>query len=164
MNLPEPTLNTFAPLHRFVEDYDCPILSIGERKGFWGYIDFIEECELKNDAVIKGADCIGRPFIAIKAEFVLENGETVATFATLFQKYVNNKNIWQCFNYAGKEMLKTSYIGDGFPVTEKQIMLLQTLITERHIELTDLTDVAHHDTVTPIQGLRLRSQRISICF
>ena len=122
-------------MHNVVQYYECPLLNIGQRKGNWGYIDFIDEREMRQSAVMKGQDCIGRPFLVIKAEFVLAEGETLPVFATLFQKYVNNKNIWQCFNYPGMEFLQTSYIGDGYPVDAGQIALLTELLREKRIDL-----------------------------
>lgn len=146
--------------------YECPVLSIGEKKGNWGYIDFIAERELGKTAVMKGTDCIKRPFLVLKAEFVLENGNTVPAFVTLFQKYVNNKNIWQCFNYEGMELLQTSYIGDGTPISEKQVALLQQLLTEKQIELqpSDIGILAEHKTESIKVGLQLRYDRISSFF
>jgi hypothetical protein len=146
-------------MDEFVLNYDCPTLSIGEKKGDWGFIDFIAERELGQTAVMKGVDCVGRAFLVIKAEFVLENGEVVPSFATFFQKYVNNKNIWQCFNYKGMEMLYTSYIGDGYPVTVTQIELLKQLLTEREVDLLNIpSDELFHSNANYI---RLRCDRIS---
>jgi hypothetical protein len=73
-------------MDQLVLTYECPLLNIGDKKGYWGYIDFIREEELRQTAVVKGQDCINRPFLAIKAEFVLENGSTVPVFAT----YIKN--------------------------------------------------------------------------
>lgn len=129
-------------MNELVLDYDCPLLDIGQQKGNWGYINFIEEYQLGPSAVVKGADCIGRSFLALKAEFVLENGDLVPTFSTFYQKYVNNKNIWQCYNYIGKELLWTSYIGDGYPIDKEQTALLKELLTYQRIELT-AKDVTH---------------------
>jgi hypothetical protein len=66
----------------------------------------------------------------------------VPTFSTFYQKYVNNKNIWQCYNYTGKELLWTSYIGDGYPIDKEQTALLKELLTYQRIELT-AKDVTH---------------------
>ena len=173
-------------LHSIVANYDCPILSIGERKGDWGYIDFIAERELGQTAVMKGVDCVGRAFIVIKAEFVLEQDELacadaagasasagamrVPVFVTLFQKYVNNKNIWQCFNYKGMELLYTSHIGDGYPITDAQMGLIQKLLNEKKVEICNANSNANAISGNNLElfysqekytGLRLRCDRIS---
>jgi len=117
---------------------DCPILDIGEKKGDWGFINFIREHDFPaTEAVVKGQDCIGRPFFAVKAEFVFEDGSTLPTFATFYQKYCNNKNIWQCFNYPKRELLKTFYGGEGYPMTPMQFTLLDQLLTNGRVELTE---------------------------
>ena len=68
-----------------IYNYECAILHIGNRKGHTGYIDFIQEKELGENSVMKGFDCIQRPFIIIKAELVLSNGATIPTISTFFQ-------------------------------------------------------------------------------
>jgi hypothetical protein len=146
-------------MNELVLQYDCPLLDLGDRKGYWGYIDFIAERELGKTAAVKGVDCIGRAFLSLKAEFLFENGDSLPTFATFFQKYVNNKNIWQCFNYIGMELLKTSYEGDGYPVDAKQIALLQQLLTQNKVDELDLALLPSF-TVPP-NSLQMRADRIS---
>ena len=108
------------------------------KKGNWGFINFIREHDFpENTAVVKGTDCIGRPFFAVKAEFVFEDGSTLPSFSTFYQKYCNNKNIWQCFNYPNRELLKTFYEGDGCPMNTVQFELLNQLLTHGRIDLTD---------------------------
>jgi hypothetical protein len=149
-------------MDQLVLTYECPLLNIGDKKGYWGYIDFIREEELRQTAVVKGQDCINRPFLAIKAEFVLENGSTVPVFATLYQKYVNNKNIWQCFNYPEMELLKTSYMGEGYPIDAGQIALITALLHEKRISLdSTIEGLFFHPTQTPIVALQLRADRRS---
>ena len=122
-------------MNELVLEYDCPILNIGQQKGDWGYINFIEERALGATAVMKGLDCIGRPFLVCRAALVLENGEQQPTFSTFYQKYVNNKNIWQCFNSVGMELLRTTYNGDGYNIDKEQIALLKELLTYQTIDL-----------------------------
>jgi hypothetical protein len=141
-------------MDRLVLEYECPILNIGQQKGDWGYIDFIREREMGQAAVMKGQDCIGRAFLVIKAEYVLAEGDPIHVFATLYQKYVNNKNIWQCFNYPGMELLKTSYIGEGYAVDEKQIALLTDLLRDQCIPMME---GLYRES--PFVSLRLRSHR-----
>lgn len=133
-------------MNELVLHYDCPLLDIGQQKGHWGYINFIEERALGSSPAKKGVDCIGRPFLALKAEFILENGDLLPTFSTFYQKYVNNKIIWQCYNMTGKELLKTCEWGDGYAIDKEQIALLKELLTYQKIDLTPndraiLTDV-----------------------
>lgn len=142
--------------------YECPLLNIGDKKGYGGYIDFIREEELRQTAVVKGHDCINRPFLAIKAEFVLENGSTVPVFATLYQKYVNNKNIWQCFNYPEMELLNTSYMGEGYPIDAGQIALITALLHEKRISLdSTIEGLFFHPYKPPFVALQLRTDRRS---
>lgn len=117
---------------------ECPILDIGQKKGNWGFINFIREHDFpENVAVVKGNDCIGRPFFAVKAEIVFADGSTLPTFSTFYQKYCNNKNNWQCFNYPKRELLKTFYEGNGCPMNPIQFALLEELLTHGHVDLTE---------------------------
>ena len=90
-----------------IYNYDCPILNIGDRKGNTGYIDFIQEKELGLNSVMKGNDCIQRPFIIIKAELVLSNGDTIPTISTFFQRYNDCKSLWQCCGHSGRLLMNT---------------------------------------------------------
>jgi hypothetical protein len=154
--------DTHALLYDFVQDYDCPLLNIGEQKGDWGYINFITEKDLGQSAVMKGHDCIGRAFLVLKAEFILAEGPPIPVFATLYQKYVNNKTIWQCFNYPGMEFLYTSYLGDGYPIDDMQIALFVALLEEKRIDLTPGEEgLFPRQADAPIVALRLRTDRRS---
>lgn len=112
-------------------NYDCPLLNIGERKGDTSYIDFIEEKELGEKAVMKGKDCIGRFFLAIKAEYVLSNGKTVPTFSTFFKRYVDADHVWQCCGHDGIVLMHT----DGGMQTA-QFDFLNQLLYETQIDIT----------------------------
>ena len=164
-HVPAPLVPVPAPLvllYDFVQAYDCPVLNIGEQKGDWGYINFIHEKDLGQSAVMKGQDCIGRAFLALKAEFMLAEGPPIPVFATLYQKYVNNKTIWQCFNYPGMEFLKTSYLGDGYPIDDMQIALFIALLLEKQIDLAPLEEgLFPRQADAPIVALRLRTDRRS---
>ena len=90
-----------------IYNYECAILNIGDRKGHTGYIDFIQEKELGENSVMKGFDCIQRPFIIIKAELVLSNGDTIPTISTFFQRYNDCKSLWQCCGHDGRLLMNT---------------------------------------------------------
>ena len=143
--------------------YDCPVIDIGDRKGYWGYIDFISEREIgKGVAAVKGVDCIGRAFLSVKAEYVVDS-QTWPTFSTFFQKYVNNKNIWQCFNYPGMALLKTDYMGDGYAIDAKQIAFLQDLLTRQKLDDAfelplDVLDVPREVLDLPLDAFPLSLQ------
>lgn len=111
-------------------NYECPTLNIGVRKGSTSYIDFIQERELRENAVMKGVDCIGRPFLAVKAEYVLSNGETVPTFSTFFKRYVDVNNIWHCCGHDGLLLLHTE--GGMQP---KQFDFLNQLLYEKEVDI-----------------------------
>lgn len=143
---------------------ECPILDIGAKKGDWGFINFIREHDFPaTTAVVKGQDCIGRPFFAVKAEFVFADGSTLPTFSTFYQKYCNNKNIWQCFNYPNRELLKTFYGGEGYPMTSLQFALLDQLLTNGRVELTEeyithaVSAPAHATLAVPATHVQLRT-------
>jgi hypothetical protein len=108
----------------------CPHLNIKDRKGATGYIDFIQENELGDQAVMKGVDCIGRPFIAVKTEFVLPNGRTVPAFSTFFQRYVDETFLWQCCGHDGELLMHT----EGGMRPEQFDFLLQ-LLDEKVVDL-----------------------------
>ena len=114
-----------------IYNYECAILNIGDRKGHTGYIDFIQEKELGENSVMKGFDCIQRPFIIIKAELVLSNGDTIPTISTFFQRYNDCKSLWQCCGHSGRLLMNT----DG-GMSEFQFEFLNQLlnVTEKEKE------------------------------
>jgi hypothetical protein len=82
---------------------ELPILDIGNWVGHSGYIDFIEVKDMSHP-IMKGRDCVGRPFIALKFKVTPHNttiqpSEAVGTF---FQRYTDNNRDWAygtCFSY-----------------------------------------------------------------
>ena len=112
-----------------IYNYECPILNIGNRKGHTGYIDFIQEKELGLNSVMKGFDCIQRPFIIIKAELVLSNGDTIPTISTFFQRYNDCKSLWQCCGHSGRLLMNT----DG-GMSEIQFEFLNQLLNVKEKE------------------------------
>jgi hypothetical protein len=149
-----------------IYNYECPILNIENRKGHTGYIDFIQEKELGENSVMKGMDCIQRPFIIIKAELILSNGDTIPTISTFFQRYNDCKSLWQCCGHDGRLLMNT----DG-GMSEIQFEFLNKLLNvkEKVVDL-DLDTIKklrlNYDFndkdlvgVIPIQ-LRLREKEI----
>ena len=67
-----------------------------------------------------------------KSIYYINNGSLSTRLCEFISKYVNNKNIWQCFNYPVMELLKTSYVGHGHghghDVDAVQIVLITTLL------------------------------------
>ena len=124
-NMPEANMSALTTI---LLNYECPLIRVGQQKGDNGVIDFITEQQLnRSQAMGKGVDCIGRAFLAFKAEFVFESGVTSPIFVTLYQKYVNNKNIWACFNYAGMALFPSS----AEPITARQEVLLLELLSTK---------------------------------
>jgi hypothetical protein len=76
------------------------------------------------------------------------------TFSTFYQKYVNNKNIWQCYNYQGFELLYTEYEGDGYAITAAQVDLLTELLAKKKIDVSPAMALFH--TQTNYGALQLR--------
>lgn len=119
-----------------IKNFECPILDIMNRKGWTSYIDFIKEKELGQNSVMKGIDCIGRPFIAIKAEYVYPNNnnnveeETVPTFSTFFQRYTDDSNTWQCCGHDGTLLFAT----EG-GMRKEQFETLVKLLYETKVDL-----------------------------
>jgi hypothetical protein len=101
----------------------------------------------------------------LKAEYVVDN-QTWPTFSTFFQKYVNNKNIWQCFNYPGMALLKTDYMGDGYAIDAKQIAFLQDLLSRQKLDdfelPLDVLDVPREVLDLPREVLDLPLDAVSL--
>jgi hypothetical protein len=117
-------------IRRKLVNFDCPILNIGDRKGGTGYIDFIKETELGQHAVMKGTDCIGRPFLAVKSAYVLMSGRTVPSFSIFFQRYIDEKQLWQCCGHDGSYLMHT----EG-GMRYEQFVFLQCLLDEKLVDL-----------------------------
>ena len=149
-----------------IYNYDCPILNIGDRKGHTGYIDFIQEKELGLNSVMKGMDCIQRPFIIIKAELVLSNGDTIPTISTFFQRYNDCKSLWQCCGHTGRLLMNTDggmseiqfeFLNQLLNVKEKVVDLELDSIKKLRLQY-DFND-EHLVGVIPIQ-VRLREKEL----
>jgi hypothetical protein len=71
-----------------------PVLDLGGRTTFTGYIDFLTPADLTAPVMI-GVDASDRAFVAIAIK--VEDGEESDEFVlTLFQRYVGNEEEWAC--------------------------------------------------------------------
>lgn len=74
---------------------DKPNLSLGNKEGFTGYIDFIKSSDM-NESIMKGMDMHGRIFIAFKLKVKKiddngDNNEWSEIVGTLFERYSDSK-------------------------------------------------------------------------
>ena len=83
------------------------ILDIGDRCGDTTYIDFIKSNEVSND-VMKGIDIFRRPFFVFKATIKYENGNSIKSFTTWFQRYTDNDLLWHTCGNDGFVLFDTS--------------------------------------------------------
>ena len=67
---------------------NLPILDIGDKRGWTGYIDFIKAEDMEYPIMI-GQDCHYRPFIAIKYK-----SNDVFMVGTFFQRYTDDSKSW----------------------------------------------------------------------
>lgn len=65
---------------------EYPVLDIGERMGWTGYIDIIEPEEMSHSVMV-GTDKYGRPFIALRVKI-----NEVPTVVTVFKRYVDTND------------------------------------------------------------------------
>lgn len=151
-----------------IYNYECPILKIGDRKGHTGYIDFIQEEELGENSVMKGMDCIQRPFIIIKTELILSNGDTIPTISTFFQRYNDCKSLWQCCGHSGRLLMNTDggmsqiqfeFLNQLLNVKEKEKIVDLDLDSIQKIRLNYDFNDEDLKGVIPIQ-VRLREKEI----
>ena len=85
-----------------INDFDIPVLNIGNRQGGTDYIDFIHPNEV-NYPAMKGYDLFGRQFIVIKF-FVDYKHICIQTF---FQRYSNSNTHWQGCGHFGVNLIET---------------------------------------------------------
>lgn len=110
-------------------DMDFPVLDIGKRGGYTGYIDFIEPSEF-NEAVNKGTDNFGRKFISFRANIHYDDGKVKSTFTTLFQRYMTDEELWM-----GAGSQPHLFSTDG-GTTPSQFKLLLKLLLEKSVDVT----------------------------
>lgn len=111
-----------------IYNISCPILDIGDRAGFSGYIDFINSNEFK-EALNKGVDKFGRKFIAFRAKIEYTDGENKETFMTLFQRYTHDKTLWM-----GAGSYLHLFSTDG-GISLQQFQLVLKLLKEKSVDV-----------------------------
>ena len=102
-----------------------PKLSLGQRQGSTGYIDFISPEELGLNNVMTGSDASSRPFIVFKAELEYPNGLKKKTFTTFFQRYFDNDILFHCCGHYGDILMHT----EGGSSNDQIKMLFELLET-----------------------------------
>ena len=108
-----------------------PILDIGDKIGFTGYLDFITFSDL-TAPVMKGYDQHNRPFFVISAIITNSDGTTNKTLETFFQRYTDNKNLWHGCGHDGPYFLSTQ---GGMNM--KQINFIEDLLENNKVDLTE---------------------------
>jgi len=79
---------------------------------------------------MKGIDCIGRPFLAVKSEYILLTGRTVSSFSIFFQRYIDEKFLWQCCGHDGAYLMNT----EG-GMRHDQFVFLHCLLEEKVVDI-----------------------------
>jgi hypothetical protein len=106
-----------------------PVLNIGDRSGFTGYIDFIKPNECVYPAM-KGLDNCNRSFIVVKGNVTLKDDSIVPFSQTFFQRYSPPDNLlWMGAYCGGKELFET--VG-GLNIHQRDFLRL--LLTDKSIE------------------------------
>jgi len=108
----------------FIEKY--PILDIGDKIGFTGYIDFID-WEDATESVMKGYDKYGRSFIVVKTKFIHKDGTILTSMETFFQRWKYDI----CWMGCGDNYFMETSGG----MSEFQFDFLIKLLNEKKIEL-----------------------------
>lgn len=104
-----------------IKNLNLPVLDIGLKNGSTGYLDFIKPDELGLNNIMKGKDCLSRPFIVFRAEYEYPDGLKKKTFTTFFQRYSDNKLLWHCCGHYGINLMYT----EGGTNTEQIKMLYE---------------------------------------
>lgn len=108
----------FAPINNAFGKLlnDLPILDLGSNRGDTDYIDFIEAKGMVHP-IMKGTDCVHRPFISIKLVVQNTEGQTSLAVVTIFQRYTDDKSVWtvgSCYKHnllcKSGQISKTDYV------------------------------------------------------
>lgn len=78
-------------LFESIEIKNIPILDIGDKFGFTGYIDFITNDDMK-EPLMRGIDAYGREFLSIQGCFKNKDNKDEYFVSTIFERYNDNKN------------------------------------------------------------------------
>ena len=109
-----------------INDFNLPILNIGNRQGDTDYIDFIRPNQVEYPAM-KGYDLFNRPFIVIK--FYLDYKHICVQ--TFFQRYSNNKMFWLSAGHFGQHLINTRT-----GITIHQTELISKILNGQKVQLT----------------------------
>ena len=112
-------------LNDFYYDLKAPILDIGTREGWTGYIDFITWDEVP-ESLMKGKDRIGRKFIV--AKFTVGERQIMQTF---FQRYSRSEG-WMGCGHATINLFDTS---GG--MSEEQLDFLKKIFSYEKVKMID---------------------------
>ena len=82
---------------------DIQVLDLYDRVGSTGYIDFIHINEVTGP-LMRGIDRYNRPFFMLCADIIYEDGTSVPTFTTIFQRYTDG-SLWHSAGPAQYRML-----------------------------------------------------------
>jgi hypothetical protein len=113
-----------------IYNQDCPILDIGDRVGITGYIDFIDTSEF-TEPFNKGIDKYERKFVSFRANIEYEDGTTIETFTTLFQRYSERENLWM-----GAGRRETYLFATDGGTNLQQLQLVLKLLQEGSVDIT----------------------------
>ncbi len=113
-----------------IYNLECPILNIGDRTGYTGYIDFIDDIEIQ-ESFNKGIDKYDRKFICFRTNIEYEDGQIKNTFMTLFQRYSREEKLWMG---AGRN---THLFATDGGTNLHQVKLLLKLLQEGSVDITD---------------------------
>jgi hypothetical protein len=108
-------------------NYDCEILDIQDYEGATGYIDFIDQEDVKGD-VMKGTDKHGRNFLVFKSKFIYSDKEEEC-FSTFFKRYIDIP-VYHICGHGGNLMMET--VGG---MTLEQTDFLKKLLYEKVVDI-----------------------------
>ena len=104
-------------------------LDTGNRNGSTDYIDYLDWDEVKYP-IMCGIDKFNRPFFVLK--FIINDDVNSKYMQTYFQRYTNDKYVWQACGHATPEIISSS---GG--IDKDQIKFLEAIINGNIIECTD---------------------------
>ena len=130
---------------RNIMSFDCEIISWDNPRGLCEYGDFLKYVDICGP-VLKGMDHSTRPYMIFKI-FVCYNllDEPVRSFTTLYQRYENNKLIWEVCCFGDDSGLFN--IGDN-GVSLSQFKLLNKLLHQGTIYFDKDDENNEYDLIT----------------
>lgn len=123
--------NEMISIMEFIMNSEYPVLDIGKKYGYTGYIDFITYQHV-NSPVMKGSDLHGRPFFVIRGEITKSDGTVVKTLETFFKRYTDNSILWHGCGHDGPYFMSTE---GGMNL--QQMQFIKDLLTNGEMCLTE---------------------------